>query len=350
MSEKFKVSPPAKKKVLTEPIKKSENKSGEMFDALKKLKENTKRTKERAKRITEQANALKSYGDVPGVEKEVQAEKIALGKNKKREKALGKKERVRNQLAGQGATDEALLAFESAYNPEIAPKIKQILADKKLNIRKPETWETVHELLMTPSKDKLYFCATYVDAYKEHVPAVPLVSPEEKPPVQMADFSEVDLEGDNIINVDKVKAVAEGPEKREMKFDEQVLAVENPVKSVDDVYDYVEKLPGDLQEDVAVLLDESDLKNMNPYQLRNVAERINRIAEAKDKKEPLRKLRVALGAEEPSERDIRVAEKVEGKGLLGIDKKDLPQNVFGKEEPKEEKAKMAGGRTRKVKK
>ena len=98
------------------------------------------------------------------------------------------------------------------------------------------------------------------------------------------------------------------------------------------------------------MLDEGDLKNMTLHKLRQVAKYINGIAEARDKKEPLRKLRVALGAEEPSKRDIRIAEKVEGKGLLGIDEADLPQSIFGEEEPKKEKAKIAGGRTREMKK
>ncbi|MBU1018223.1 hypothetical protein KKA33_04315 [Patescibacteria group bacterium] len=319
----YKISPPAKKELKTDPLKKEISKPEEPREDIQK----------KASELVKKADLSLPYEETYAATLEAR-ERLAREKEKaeKGKEVLSKKEKLRNQLVEKGLKDEALLAFESAYNPKISPKIKQILTDKKLDIRKPQTWDTVHKLLTTPAKDKPYFCEAYVDEYKNFIPLVPLVSPEEKP-VYVADFEKMDLEGENIIKGDAGETVAEGPEKRKMEFNKQVLAVENPVKSVDDVYAYVEKLPSELQDDVAVMLDESDLKNMNLFKLRQVAQYINGIAEGKDKKEPLRKLRVALGREALSEKDVRMAEKVEGKGILGIDKKDLPQNVFGEEKP-----------------
>jgi len=318
----YKLSPPAKSELKKDIPRKPAVKPEKPKEDIKK----------KASDLVKKADLDLPHKETYAARLDTQA-KLAEQKEKveKRKEALNKKEKLRNQLVEKGMSNEGLLAFESAYNPKVAPKIKQILADKKLNIHNPGTWETVHKLLATPSEEDSYFSEAYAGEYENYIPVVPLVSPKEKP-VYMADFEKVDLEGENIIKGDAGEAVAEGPEKRKMKFNEQRLAVENPVKSADDVYAYVEKLPGDLQDDVAVMLDESGLENMKPYKLRQVAQYINSLAEARDKKEPLRKLRVALGKEAPNEEDIRIAEKVEGKGILGIDKEDLPQNVFGDEE------------------
>lgn len=175
MSEEFRISPPANKNSLKKEVGKS--------------KEPREDTQKKASKLVGKAEVNLGINDIPSVWAEKQTQlaqadqkkaetrkKLVKEKAKveKRKKALSKKEKLHNQLAEKGATDKALLAFENAYNPKVAPKIKQILTNRKLNIREPEAWETVHELLMTPSKNKQYFCKAYVNAYKENIPLAPL--------------------------------------------------------------------------------------------------------------------------------------------------------------------------------
>ncbi len=186
-----KPSPPAKKERQGEPIEKTDNKS-----AAEKVAEMSQKTRKAAKEKAKRADLAIPREETHGARMQTQT-KLAKQKSKVEEtkEVERKKVKLRKKLVENGLKGEALLAFESAYDPKISPKIKQILADKKLNIREPETWDKVHKLLTTPSKEQPYFSEAYVDKHENFIPTAPLVPKEREGGVRMADAGEAEKMG-----------------------------------------------------------------------------------------------------------------------------------------------------------
>ena len=91
---------------------------------------------------------------------------------------------IREALIAENATDEAVFAFDSAYNKAFIPAIREVLKELKAECgftrKSPDSWEEVHNRLS--NKNSPHFNQAYLDEYGITAPATtPTVTPAPAP-------------------------------------------------------------------------------------------------------------------------------------------------------------------------
>jgi len=75
-----------------------------------------------------------------------------------------RKRKLQLKLIERGIKDEALFAFEQAYNKEVDEAIKKIIKEKDLDIRDPESWLAIHNALSNPEGQ--YYSEIYQEEFE----------------------------------------------------------------------------------------------------------------------------------------------------------------------------------------